>query len=197
MPVELNTLIRAVVRAVLDQLDARPASVAQVLAPRDEALARQVEKCLGSAMQVCFQGQSAGQEPALYILPELTCSDMADLALGRGSSLAQREVLDLLLQGKQVRTLGFAWRSHVQTAPYALRRLYEGYVATLASYGLTELAAQSPESVSVPHTPVTAEHVTMAAATGARTLRVPHCAVVTPLAQEAAAGHNMTILKNL
>ena len=80
MPVELNTLITAVVRAVLDQLDTRPASVAQVLAPRDEALARQVEKRLGSAMQVCFQGQSAGQEPALYILPELSCPDMADLA---------------------------------------------------------------------------------------------------------------------
>ena len=87
--------------------------------------------------------------------------------------------------------------AHAQTAPYALRRLYEGHVATLATYGLTELAAQSPESVSVPHTPVTAEHVTMAAAKGARTLRVPQCAVVTPLAQEAAAGHNMTILKNL
>ena len=54
MPVELNTLITAVVRAVLDQLDAKPASVAQVLAPKDEALARQVEKRLGCAMQVCF-----------------------------------------------------------------------------------------------------------------------------------------------
>ena len=139
MPVELNTLITAVVRAVLDQLDTRPASVAQVLAPKDEALARQVEKRLGSAMQVCFQGQSAGQEPALYILPELSCPDMADLALGRGSSLAQREVLDLLLQGKQVRTLGFAYRAHAATAPDALLRLYEEYEARLAAFGLTEL----------------------------------------------------------
>ena len=146
MPVELNTLITAVVRAVLDQLDTRPASVAQVLAPRDEALARQVEKRLGSAMQVCFQGQSAGQEPVLYILPELSCPDMADLALGRGSSLAQREVLDLLLQGKQVRTLGFAYRAHAATAPDALLRLYEEYEARLAAFGLTELTEAAPEA---------------------------------------------------
>ena len=46
---------------------------------------------------------------------------MADLALGRFTKPAQREVLDLLLQGKQVRTLGFAYRAHAATAPDALR----------------------------------------------------------------------------
>lgn len=197
MPVELNTLITAVVRAVLDQLDTRPASVAQVLAPRDEALARQVGKRLGSAMQVCFQGQSAGQEPALYILPELSCPDMADLALGRGSSLAQREVLDLLLQGKQVRTLGFAYRAHAATAPDALLRLYEEYEARLAAFGLTELAEAAPEASRTRDCLITANHVAEAAATGARTLRAPQGAVVTPLAQDAAAERNMTILKDL
>lgn len=122
---------------------------------------------------------------------------MADLALGRGSSLAQREVLDLLLQGKQVRTLGFAYRAHAATAPDALLRLYEEYEARLAAFGLTELTEAAPEASRTRDCLITANHVAEAAATGARTLRAPQGAVVTPLAQDAAAEHNMTILKDL
>ena len=197
MAVDTKALIASIVSEVLHRLEKPAGPVALVLAPASDELGREVQNRLGGNAQVYFQGNEPSAQPDLYVLPELSCSDTADLAVGRGGSIALRSVLELLLQGKDVRTLGFAWRAHTQTAPYALRRLYEGYVATLATYGLTELAAQSPESVSVPHTPVTAEHVTMAAAKGARTLRVPHCAVVTPLAEEAAANHNMTILKNL
>ncbi len=197
MPVELDTLISAVVRAVLEQIDAKPAPVALVLAPKDDSLALQVKKRLGNGMQVCFQRQDAGQEPALYILPELSCSDMADLAQGRGSSLAQREIIELLLQGKQVRTLGFAFRAYAATAPDALLRLYEEYAARLAAFGLTELAEAAPDASRTRDCLITANHVAEAAATGARTLRAPQGAVVTPLAVDAAAAHNMTILKDL
>ena len=148
MPVELDTLIAAVVRAVLDQVEHKPGPVALVLAPRTE-------------------------------------------------SLAQREVLELLLQGKQVRTLGFAYRAHTATAPHALLHLYEDYAARLASFGLTELGEAAPTAARVRDCLITANHVTEAAATGARTLRAPQGAVVTPLAQDAAAEHNMTILKDL
>lgn len=197
MPVELNTLITAVVRAVLEQIEARPAPVALVLAPKDDALAQRVEQRLGNGMRVCFQRSSAGEQPALYILPELSCSDMADLAQGRGSSLALREVLELLLQGKQVRTLGFAYRAYAATAPDALLHLYEEYAARLAAFGLTELAEAAPEASRTRDSLITANHVTEAAATGARTLRAPQGAVVTPLALDAAAECNMTILKDL
>ena len=197
MPVELNTLITAVVRAVLEQIEARPAPVALVLAPKDDALAQRVEQRLGNGMRVCFQRSSAGEQPALYILPELSCSDMADLAQARGSSLALREVIELLLQGKQVRTLGFAYRAHAATAPDALLRLYEEYEARLAAFGLTELTEAAPEASRTRDCLITANHVAEAAATGARTLRAPQGAVVTPLAQDAAAERNMTILKDL
>ena len=76
-------------------------------------------------------------------------------------------------------------------------RLYEGYAATLASYGLTELAPVAPESFNVRQTLVTADHVTAAMAQGARALRVPYRAVVTPLARQMAAEHDLTILNNL
>jgi len=197
MSVELDTLIAAVVRAVLDKVEHKPGPVALVLAPRTDSLARLVEQRLGNSMRVCFQPQSTNEEPALYVLPELSCSDMADLAQGRGSSLALREVLELLLQGKQVRTLGFAYRAHAGTAPHALLRLYEDYAARLASFGLTELGEAAPTATRIRDCLITANHVAEAAATGARTLRAPQGAVVTPLAQDAAAEHNMTILKDL
>lgn len=197
MPVELDTLISAVVRAVLDQLERRPGPAALVLAPKDDRLASLVADRLGKTMRVCFQRRDADEEPALYILPELSCSDMADLAQGRGSSLALREVLELLLQGKQVRTLGFAYRAHAATAPEALLRLYDEYAARLAAFGLTELAEAAPEATRTRDCLITANHVAEAAATGARTLHAPQGAVVTPLANDAAAERNMTILKDL
>lgn len=199
MEMDTNALIAAVVRGVVEQLGAgrQPADVAVVLSPADAALAREVAARLDGAMRVCFQGEACPESPALYVLPELSCSDMADLAQGRASSIALRGVLDLLLRGKPVRTLGFAFRDHAETAPHALLRLYEGYAATLASYGLTELAPVAPESFNVRQTLVTADHVTEAMAQGARALRVPYRAVVTPLARQMAAEHDLTILNNL
>ena len=201
MDMDTNTLIAAVVRGVVEQLGPglgrQPEAVAEVLAPADAKLAREVATRLGNTMRVRFQGEEAPEPPALHVLPELSCSDMADLAQGRGSSIAMRGVLDLLLQGRPVRTLGFAFRRHMETAPHALLQLYEDYAAKLASYGLTELAPAAPEAFSVRETLVTAEHVTTAIAEGARSLRVPYRAVVTPLAQQTAADHNLTILNNL
>ncbi|MBI5520477.1 MAG: hypothetical protein HY916_10530 [Desulfovibrio sp.] len=199
MALDENTLIAAVVQAVLERLGHRPLPVAMVLAPADAQLAREVDRRLGGRMRVCFQGEprEGQEEPALYVAPVLSCADTADLALGRASSAELRAVLDLLLRGAPVCTLGFAHRAHAQTAPHALLRLYEGHVAALASYGLTELSPCAPESMPVRDMLVTAEHVAAAAAKGVRALRAPRAALVTPLAEEAAAEHGLVILKNL
>lgn len=203
MNLDTDALIAAIVRGVVEQLGhASPAErttapLALVLAPADEKLACEVEKRLQGTMRVRFDGKALDETPELYIVPELSCSDMAELATGRASSLALRQVLELLLQGKAVRTLGFAFRAHADTAPCALLRLYEGYAATLAQYGLTELPPMERQDAVLRALLVTAEHVAAAAADGARVLRVPHGALVTPLAQEAAAEHNVTILKNM
>ena len=199
MNADTQALINTVVQRVLAQLgNAVPKQAAaasgplvEILAPADARLSALV------AARVRFEGAGQPGDAQLYVLPELGCSDMADLALGRASSLALRKVLDLLLEGKEVRTLGFAYRAHAQTAPFALLKLYEGYEAALADFGLTELAAPAPDSTRLNQSLVTADHVTEAARTGAQTLRVPRRAVVTPLAQEAAANNHMTILKNL
>lgn len=199
---DAQSLVDAVVQRVLAKLasapqSAQPASgpVVEILAPADEKLAHEVSARLPET-RVRFETAGQTEEAAFYVLPELACSDMADLAQGRASSIALRKVLDLLLQGKEVRVLGFAYRAYAETAPYALLQLYEGYEATLASFGLTELAPPAADA-RLRQSLVTADHVTEAAKTGAQTLRVPRQAVVTPLAQEAAANHHMTILKNL
>lgn len=218
MALDTNALVAAVVRSVLEQLgqplglqpnprfEQQPQPVALVLAPASAALAHEIEQRLQGSpngnMTVCFgdvpaasQG-NANAEPALYIIPELSCSDMADLAAGKASSLNLHRVLDLLLAGKAVSTMGFAFRAHAHTAPLALLRLYEGYAQTLASYGLTELPAAAHDAV-LRETLVTAEHVTAAVAEGAGVLRVPYHALITPLAEQIAAEHHVSILKNM
>ncbi len=199
---DTQSLVDAVVQRVLAKLASAPQSVqpasgpmVEILAPVDEKLGHEVSARLPEA-RVRFETSGQTEEAAFYVLPELACSDMADLAQGRASSIALRKVLDLLLQGKEVRVLGFAYRAYAETAPYALLQLYEGYEAALANFGLTELAPPAADA-QLRQSLVTADHVTEAARTGAQTLRVPRQAVVTPLAQEAAANHHMTILKNL
>lgn len=194
---DMETLVAAVARAVAEHLEQRPRPVALVLAPAGTALARQVEERLARCempMRVCFD--APGEEPALYIVPEISCSDMADLAAGKASSLNMHRVLDLLLAGKPVRTLGYTFRAHADTAPPALLRLYEGHAAALAEYGLAELPVAADDA-RVRETLVTAEHVAQAAARGARVLHVPRRALVTALAEENAAERRMTILKDL
>lgn len=204
---DTEALIASIVRAVLHELQP-PLPLALLLAPAHSlgsaqgatsgTLAQEVELRLahsGTPMRVST-AEISGEAPALHIIPELSCSDMADLAAGKASCLNMQRVLDLLLAGKPVRTLGFAFRVHADTAPLALLRLYEGYAATLASYGLTELPAPAAEA-TLRDMLVTAEHMTQVAAQGATVVRVPHQAVVTPLAAQVAAEQQLTILKNL
>ncbi|OXS27800.1 MAG: hypothetical protein BCS36_13405 [Desulfovibrio sp. MES5] len=200
---DTQALIDAVVQRVLAQLAAAPhgdklasAPTVEILAPADDKLAHEVASRLPGA-RVRFETANQTEEAAFYVLPELGCSDMADLAQGRASSIALRKVLELLLKGKEVRVLGFAYRAYAETAPYALMQMYEAYEAALAGFGLTELAPPPAKAASLRQSLVTADHVAEAARTGAQTLRVPRKAVVTPLAQEAADSHHMTILKNL
>lgn len=199
MNTDTEQLVNAIVKglvAALGQKTQTTGPVVLVLASPDEKLACDVRQRLGNDADVRFQGEASGLEPDMYVLPELSCSDMVDLAQGKGSSIAMRTVLDLLLQGKQVRTLGFAYRAHVATAPCALVRLYESYVKALASYGLCELAPVANGHSSVRHSLVTAEDIAAVPAT-ATELRVPHGAIVTQLARDEAAARGLNIVKSL
>ena len=232
MNAPMQDIVAAVVGQVLEALG-RPSPageagpLAALLPPEDLRLAAAVRERLPQARVRCDPA-GHGPRPDFYVIPELSCSEMVDLAQGRASCLALARVLphmtviapcdsaqtrkavlaavdclamagvlDLLLAGNAVRTLGFAYRAHEATAPEALWRLYQGYEAALASYGLTELPPAAPEALLSRRELVAAAHVTEAVRQGARVLRVPRRAVVTPLAREAAAEQHLTILQNL
>ena len=151
MNAPMQDIVAAVVGQVLEALG-RPSPageagpLAALLPPEDLRLAAAVRERLPQARVRCDPA-GHGPRPDFYVIPELSCSEMVDLAQGRASCLALARVLDLLLAGNAVRTLGFAYRAHEATAPEALWRLYQGYEAALASYGLTELPPAAPEAL--------------------------------------------------
>lgn len=192
-------LIRRIVEQVLEQLaPVQGAACVCVLAERDEALAQAltplVASHFGSGTKLMFRGESGcGAVPAAFLLPELSCSDMADLAAGRAASPVMRDVLSLLLKGTGVGVVRFAYRDYAQSAPGPLYDLYAGYEKTLAGFGLKEFKAKKPENRRLRDRLVTAAMVEEAAADGARSLEIPERAVLTPLAAERAETLHVSI----
>ncbi len=217
---ELNELVRKIVSEVLEQHKARGSLTAcgpdwnpvkdtrpciMVLGEKDAHLVPRIQEHLGEDTEVCFFSDSmdpaanrgAKAKPGRYILPYLSCSDMADLASGKASGVFMSEVLRLLLSGTEVEILDFAYRSYSETAPVALYALYETYEKTLAGYGLKACKRKQPDTIRFRDSLVTATDVSKARENGASTLIIPLTAKITPLAAEAARNLNINILKGL
>ena len=198
---EMSELISAVVKEVLERMEARKdRPCVLVLAKREAALEEQVkplvEPYYPEGVDLVFFGEDlGGRTPVRHILPYLCCSSMADLALGRVSSRTLETVLSLLLKGISVEVLRFGYRDHADTAPGALYDLYVGYEKTLASYGLKEFKAKLPESIRVREKLITAAMVEKYGMEGYRAMVVPADATVTPLAAETAEAFKMGIQK--
>ncbi len=179
-------LIRRIVEEVLE----KPTPRVRVLADRSEALAQEllplVASHFGPGVELVFRGENDGGSPVACLLPELSCSDMADLAAGRASSPVMDETLDLLLRGVGVGVARFAYRKYEQSAPGPLYDLYVGYEKTLAGFGVREFKAKKPELRRLRTALLNATAVEEAAADGARILVVSERTVVTPLAAERA-----------
>ncbi|MFW5488273.1 MAG: hypothetical protein ACNI3A_07640 [Desulfovibrio sp.] len=196
---DVNELIGSIAREVLNQLRGEAqAPCVSVLADRDDALAEKIRPHLGEGDRILFSGEAAGDTvPYRYILPYLSCSDMADLAIGRASGGAVSEVLSLLLSGREVEVLEFGYQAYGETAPGPLYELYAAYGKTLATYGLVEFRRRRPDTIRFREGLVTEKNVERAHEDGASTLMVPASAVITPLALEAADRLHINILKGL
>ena len=200
---DMSELISAVVKEVLERMEARKERpCVLVLAKREAALEEQVkplvEPYYPEGVDLVFFGEDlGGRTPVRHILPYLCCSSMADLAVGRVSSRTLETVLSLLLKGISVEVLRFGYRDHSDTAPGALYDLYVGYEKTLASYGLKEFKAKLPESIRVREKLITAALVEKYGMEGYRAMVVPADATVTPLAAETADDLKVGIQKKL
>lgn len=196
---DVAELVRTVVREVLERTTARaPKACVMVYAERSGDLERTIREQLDTEAEILFSGEEPGERSfERHILPVLSCCDMADLASGRASGPLMSEILRLLLRGAEVEVLDFEYKSHALTAPGPLYRLYEAHEQTLASYGLIAFRHKQPDEFRAWEDLVTAATVEQAHQKGAVTLLIPLRAKVTPLAAEAAANMNITILKRL
>ncbi len=200
---DVAELVRTVVLEVLERMDERETRpCVMVLAARDAALVERVAPLVapffGDGTDILFAGEDCGgRTPQKYILPRLSCSDMADLAAGRAASPLMAETLDLLLRGVEVEALEFDYRRYADSAPGPLYDLYVAHEKTLATYGLREFRRKRPDTARLRESLITAGMVEKAGADGVRTLVVPAAANVTPLAAETAEALSMSILKQL
>ena len=130
---DADDLIRNIVREVLNQLrGTTEKACVLVLAERDEVLASEVRQLAGEDSDVLFFGEDIGKRvPERYILPNLCCAAMADLAGGRASGKFLTEVLRLLLTGQKVEVLHFGYTAYAETAPGPLYELYTSHRKTL------------------------------------------------------------------
>lgn len=198
---DMAELVRTIVQEVLERTEAaRAKACVRVLAPRDEALAERVRTLVApyyeDGADLLFLGEEDhGRRPVRHILPVLSCSDMAALAVGRAASACMEEVLGLLLRGVEVEVLEFSYRAYVDTAPGPLYELYATHERTLAGYGLRAFRPRLPEKVMVREKLITAAMVEHAGAEGRRTMVIPAGASITPLAAEKAEELNMRIVK--
>ena len=98
---DMAELVRTIVQEVLERTEAaRAKACVRVLAPRDEALAERVRTLVApyyeDGADLLFLGEEDhGRRPVRHILPVLSCSDMAALAVGRAASACMEEVLGL------------------------------------------------------------------------------------------------------
>jgi len=194
----VDDLVRTIVREVLRQLQ-QSAATRQVLilARPDETRVAPLLARLGANQQVIYWDSAATAViPARVIVPFLTCTQMADLALGRATDPLLQKILDLLLAGKPVEVFEFEYHQFTKTAPAALQQLYECYEETLCSFGLQKLGREAEESDRLNLRLVTERDVIEAHQQGISVLRLHSDTQLTPLAIDCAKERGVQLQKD-
>lgn len=196
---DVNELVRTITREVLKQLqDREHTKCCMVLAERDQQVVEKLQEGLEGETDIFFWGEDTnGQTVCRYILPLLSCSDMADLATGKAHGKYTAEVLSLLLHGTEVEVLEFEYRAYSETAPGPLFRLYESHEESLCSFGLKPFQPKRPDTIRLHTNLVTEKVVNEAKEQEASVLMVPVTAQITPLAAETARSLTVNIQKCL
>lgn len=206
---DTQKIIEAVVARVLERLAAggglpseaapsSPSGCVRVLAHRTSALVEtitpRIEPRFGSGTRLVFAGEEEGAAPVLLnLVPELGASDMAGLAQGCALSGMAARILELLAKGERVEVLSFAHRKTAHVMPSALYGVYAACEKKVATFGLVPFRDAVDPVRRLQETLVTGSMVEEAHARGVRVLVVSPKAVVTPLAQDAAANLGVAI----
>jgi ethanolamine utilization protein len=196
---EIDELVRTITANVLKQMQhSTTIEYCMVLSRRNPLITERIQQLTGKDIGIYYFGEEQqNQTICRYILPSLSCNNMADLAAGRAQGLYVKEVLSLLLQGTEVEVLDFDYKNFSETAPGPLYRLYESYLDTLKSFGLVSFREIKPEFFRCWKELVTEQVVNETEQKGASTLVVSRTSNITPLALETAKTLNITIQKSL
>ena len=215
-------LIEQIVRKVLAEAGMTPQGVGTpsenscrrmlVLAPREHVNTGQLKSMLPADTRLEFIGAGHLETEKIgtadfcrIILPFVSLKTLADLALGRASGRIGRFVTLLLMAGHQINAAVFEHDKFKDTAPAGLFRLYQGYEATLAEFGLTRLqacdgGAEATDSGSNPACKIlgerliTEKRVAGLAARGINEIHTAPKSLITALAKDLAREKGIRII---
>lgn len=193
----IDDLVQTIVREVLKQLQgATEGQQALILARQDDVNVASVLRHLDQNEKAIFWDPTDDSAtPARIILPLLSCSQMADLALGRTTGALSKKTLELLLTGKTVEVFEFEYLQYSKTAPESLYRLYASYEETLRGFGLKRFAAEDQNIARLDHKLVSERDIIDAHQQGISVLRILSDAQLTPLAVDCARERGIQLQK--
>ncbi len=191
-------MIQTIVREVLKQLqESSDNQQILVLARQDDINVAPLLRHLDTNDKFVFWDPTNDIiSPKRIILPFLSCSQMADLALGRTTGPLLKKALELLLVGKVVEVFEFEYLQFKTTAPEPLYQLYETYEATLCGFGLQRFAIETQSIARLNHRLVTERDIVEAHKKGVSTIQLLSNAQLTPLALDYAREHRIQLKKN-
>ena len=212
MPMDEKVLIEEVIRELKRKIGqdfmkkdtGRSAMVLGVL-PQSE------EKALKAAYQIVQFSESESCD--IYVLAQLPIKLMADLVLGIPSEPQAACILRALLEGKRVYLLesGLEYRRYKETAYKTLYHLYQEYEAAVKRYGI-ELISYTSEIAKenrIKPRPEAEDFVDLSSlrllresdlikvrGTGSITVLLGQNTIITPLARDYIANHNLAVIRN-
>lgn len=194
----IDDLVQTIVREVLKQLQGTTdrQQILVLARPDDVAVAPVLQQLEQSDKVVFWDPTNDITAPVRTILPFLSCSQMADLALGRTTGPLLKKALDLLLTGKTVEIFEFEYLQFSKTAPEPLYQLYVSYEETLRGFGLQRFAAENQNIVRLSRRLVTERDVIEAHNQGVAVLHVLSDALLTPLAVDCARERGVQLQKS-
>lgn len=198
-----DTLIQTIVERVLTQLQEECSgnnkTKVMVFGTYSQQVEQHILKCICTTdVELCFwDDERQHTEAERYIIPLLSCGDMADLALGKAKGPMIEAVLQLLLAGKAVEVIDYEYKVYEKTASPALYKLYLQYESTLNSFGLIFFKSDPEPVLRFWQKLITEKDVEQAAQNGAKEIHVPIDSVITPLAVDQAKLNHIDINKKL
>lgn len=196
MRVDKELITRLVAEIVGQLSQERPAEHILVIGSRNDDVGKALPSGNTLSRKLFFSAEGDDTERIdRYILPCLQLNDMADLALGKAVSPDAVIIRNLLLAGKTVEVLEYAYKECENTAPPPLYHLYCQYDETLRSFGLSPVHVEV-KRVSLTKKVISEKDLEKCRAGGITRIDVSSSSIVTSLAKDYARQYRIEIQRS-